>query len=93
VTTENSNRTKAQTYGLLPIVDGPWKGGQLAHALGTFETEGDEIAMPYTAPQSGVERVRYYRQRSEAGFVWSVEIPSNADELILEEADIQRLIG
>ena len=86
--------TKAQTYGLLPIVDGPWKGGKMAHAVGTFETEGDEIAMPYTAPLSRVERVRYYRQQGEAGFVWSIEIPPYADELMLEEeADIQRLIG
>ena len=86
--------TKAQTYGLLPIVDGPWKGGKMAHAVGTFETEGHEIAMPYTEPVSGVERVRYYRQQGETGFVWSVEIPPNADELMLEEdADIQRLIG
>jgi hypothetical protein len=38
--------------------------------------------------------VRYYRQQSEAGFVWSVEIPPNADALMLEEeADIQRLVG
>lgn len=92
--TENSIMTKARTYGLLPIIDGPWKGGQMAHAVGTFETEGAEIAMPYTAPLSGVERVRYYRQQSEAGFVWSVETPPNADELMLEEeADIQRLVG
>jgi hypothetical protein len=86
--------TKAQPYGLLPIVDGPWKGGKMAHAVGTFETEGDEIAMPHTAPLSGVERVRYYRQHGEAGFVWSVVIPPNVGELMLEEeADIQRLIG
>jgi len=38
--------TKARTYGLPPIIDGPWKGGQMAHAVGTFETEGAEIAMP-----------------------------------------------
>ncbi|MGF6440131.1 hypothetical protein [Paraburkholderia youngii] len=50
--------------------------------------------MPYTAPQSGVQRVRYYRQQSEAGFVWGVETPPNVDESMLEEeADIQRLVG
>lgn len=74
-----------RTYGLIPIVDGPWKGGQVAHVVGTFETEGDDIALPWTAPQTGVERVRYYRQQSEGGFVWSVEIPLNAGELMLEE--------
>ena len=92
--TESSIMTKARTYGLLPIIDGPWKRGQVAHAVGTFETEGAEIAMPYTAPLSGVERVRYYRQQSKACFVWSVEIPPNADALMLEnEADILRLVG
>ena len=86
--------TKARTYGLLPIVDGPWKDGRMAHAVGTFETEGDEIAMPFTAPESGVERVRYYRQRGEAGFVWSITPPANVAELMREEeADIQRMIG
>jgi hypothetical protein len=66
----------------------------MAHAIGTFETDGDEIAMPYTASTPGVERVRYYRQQSEAGFVWSVGIPPNAGELMLEEeADIRRLVG
>ena len=79
-----------RTYGLLPIVDGPWKGGKVAHVVGTFEAEGDDIAYPWTAPQAGVERARYYRQQSESGFVWSVEIPSNAGELMLEEeADIR----
>ncbi|MCX4151992.1 MULTISPECIES: hypothetical protein [Paraburkholderia] len=86
--------TTAKTYGLLPIVDGPWEGGRMAHAVGTFETEGVEIAMPWTAPPLGVERVRYYRQQSETGFVWSVTIPPNVRELMLEEeSDIRRIVG
>ncbi|MFX1767995.1 hypothetical protein PWP93_36610 [Paraburkholderia sp. A1RI-2L] len=83
-----------KTTGLLPIVDGPWKGGQVAHALGTFETDGDEMATPLPFALPGVGRVRYYRQEGESGLVWSVQIPPNAADLLHEEeADIQRLIG
>lgn len=84
----------ARTFGLIPIVDGPWQGGQMAHAVGTFEAEGNEIAMPWTAPSPGVQRVRYYRQQNETGLVWSIRIPPNADALMLEEeADFQRIVG
>ncbi|CAJ0807625.1 MULTISPECIES: hypothetical protein [Ralstonia] len=81
-------------FGLIPIVDGPWQGGQMAHAVGTFEAEGSEIAMPWTAPSPGVNRVRYYRQQNEIGLVWSIRIPPYADALLHEEeTDIQRIIG
>lgn len=83
-----------RTTGILPIVDGPWEGGQVAHAQGTFETDGDEMATPLPFPLQGVGRVRYYRQERESEWVWSIQIPPNASDLLREEeADVQRLIG
>lgn len=81
-------------FGRLPIVDGPWIGGNLEQRVGTFEVEGDELefANPLTISPPGVERVRYYRQQVFGNFaagpsiwVWSTAVPANAGELLQEE--------
>lgn len=77
-------------FGRLPVIDGPWKGGAVDTAVGTFEVAGDEpleFANPLTISPPGVERVRYYRQHNASSWVWSTAIPENADELLQAEAD------
>ncbi|SDA85332.1 hypothetical protein SAMN03159475_0111 [Pseudomonas sp. NFPP33] len=81
-------------FGRLPIVDGPWMGGNLDQQVGTFEVEGDdlEFANPLTISPPGVDRVRYYRQQVFGNFaagpsiwVWSTAVPANVGELLEEE--------
>lgn len=78
-------------FSPLPVIDGPWKGKKQAYSIGTFEVQGIEIANPLTILQAGVERVRYYRQKNTSGWVWSIEVPENACELLrAAEAEIRR---
>jgi hypothetical protein len=76
-------------FGLLPIIDGPWKGGKLDQGVGTFEVEGDGddgySANPLTLSAPGVERVRYYRQAIAGRWCWSTVVPDNEAELLQEE--------
>lgn len=87
-------KKRQSSSGVLPIMDGPWKGDKIAYSIGTFEVEGHEIGDPLTSAKPGAVRVRYYRQQSSIGWVWSTQPPSNADVLMLEEqAEIRRLVG
>jgi hypothetical protein len=87
-------KKRQSSSGVLPIIDGPWKGDHMAYSTGTFEAEGREIGDPLTAAKPGAVRVRYYRQQSSIGWVWSTQPPGNADDLMREEeTEIRRLVG
>lgn len=81
--------SQKQRFGRLPIIDGPWKGGNLEKGVGTFEVEGAdlEFANPLTISPEGVERVRYYRQQIANSWVWSTTVPDNASKLLNDEAE------
>lgn len=82
--------TQEHTFEPVPIVDGPWQGGSIQSSLGTFEVADDEpleFANPLTLSPPGVQRVRYYRQHTSNGWVWSVRVPENENELLKAEAE------
>lgn len=77
--------------GPLLIIDGPWKGKKHAYTLGTFEVQETEVVTPLSIKHPGIERTRYFRQKNNGDWVWSVIAPENSWELIkAAQAEILR---